>query len=335
MKEKPKQSLQLKVAARAHAQKYNKANPGPFYAWPMGVWFTIFFVVPLLIIVAYSFMKRDVYGGVIKEFTLTAYKQMFSKAYALIFLRTLWITLVSTAITIIIALPCGYAMARSKYQTLLLILVVIPFLTNSLIRIFAWMTILGENGLFNGVLEFFHNIFRRGTPFVPHKFMYTQGSVILVSIYMYLPYAILPIFTAVDRFDFALLEAARDLGATKAQSMFKVLIPGVRSGIVSALIFTFIPIFGTYTVPQLVGGKDSYMLGNIIVDQVQKVRNWPLASAFSMFITVISMIAILWMLASNKKDAELKKVSAKEDVLPGSLAVAIGKEAAKTEGGKK
>ena len=130
---------------------------------------------------------------------------------------------------------------------------------------------------------------------------------------MYLPYAILPIFTAVDRFDFSLLEAARDLGATKPQSMFKVLLPGIRSGIVSALIFTFIPIFGSYTVPNIVGGKDSYMIGNIIVDQVQKTRNWPLASAFSMVLTLLSMAGILWMLYANKKEEELKKISAKED----------------------
>ena len=130
---------------------------------------------------------------------------------------------------------------------------------------------------------------------------------------MYLPYAILPIFTAVDRFDFSLLEAARDLGATKPQSMLKVLLPGIRSGIISALIFTSIPIFGSYTVPNIVGGKDSYMIGNIIVDQVQKTRNWPLASAFSMILTLLSMAGILWMLYSSKKDAELKKVSTKED----------------------
>ena len=143
--------------------------------------------------------------------------------------------------------------------------------------------------------------------------MYTKGAVIILSIYMYLPYAILPIFTAVDRFDFSLLEAARDLGATKPQSMLKVLLPGIRSGIISALIFTFIPIFGSYTVPNIVGGKDSYMIGNIIVDQVQKTRNWPLASAFSMILTLLSMAGILWMLYSSKKDAELKKVSTKED----------------------
>lgn len=312
-------------------KKIKKANPGPFYAWPMGLWFTIFFIIPLAIIVCYSFMKRDVHGGVISEFTLKAYQQIFSANYGKIFLRTLWITTLSTAITIIVALPCGYAMARSKYQNIFLILVIIPFLTNSLIRIFAWMTILGDNGIVNNIGRLFFTLFHKlgfGNPedvYKPAKFMYTQGAVILVSVYMYLPYAILPIFTSVDRFDFSLLEAARDLGANKPTSMFKILLPGIKSGIISALIFTFIPIFGTYTVPQLVGGKDSYMLGNIIVDQVQKVRNWPLASAFSMIITLISMLAILWMLTSNKKEASLKKSSNKEELDFPSLSESLKK----------
>lgn len=316
---KERKSFQLKLAAKANAAKYKKANPGPAYAWPMGFWFTVFFIVPIIIIVCYSFMKRDVYGGVVREFSLKAYKQMLSPAYGKIFLRTLWITVVSTLITILISLPCGYAMARSKHQTLFLILVIIPFLTNSLIRIFAWMTILGDNGIINSIGQLFFNLFHKmgfGNPddqFQPAKFMFTQGAVILVSIYMYLPYGILPIFTAVDRFDFSLLEASRDLGATKSQSMLQVLLPGIKSGIISALIFTFIPIFGNYTVPQLVGGKDSYMIGNIIVDQVQKVRNWPLASAFSLVLTAISMLAILWMLTSSSKEANLKKSSNKED----------------------
>ena len=321
---KQKQNTLLSLASRARDARvrdarHRKLNPGPAYAWPMGLWFTLFFIVPIVIIVAYSFMKRDVYGGVVREFSLKAYRQMLDPAYGMIFLRTLMIAAVSTAISIVIALPCGYAMARSRHQTLLLILVVIPFLTNSLIRIFAWITILGDNGLLNSVLHLAWNAahavgLTRAEAFVPHKFMFTKGAVILVSIYMYLPYAILPVFTAVDRFDFSLLEAARDLGATKSQSMFKVLIPGIKSGIISALIFTFIPIFGSYTVPQLVGGKDSYMLGNIIVDQVQKVRNWPLASAFSLVITVVSMAAILWMITSGKKEASLKRLSTKEDV---------------------
>lgn len=279
----------------------------------MGLWFSLFFVVPLAIIVAYSFMKRDMFGGVIHEFTLDAYKQMFSAAYARIFLRTLWMTVVATFISILIALPCGYAIARSRHQTTLLILVIVPFLTNSLIRIFAWMTILGENGALNGICEIFAKfcffVTRNSDGvFVPHKFMFTKFAVVLVSIYMYLPYAILPIFTSVDRFDFTLLEAARDLGATKAGSILRIMIPGIKSGIISALIFTFIPIFGNYTVPQIIGSTESYMLGNIIMDQIQKARNLPLASAFSVVLTVVSMAAILFMISSDKKEASLKKM---------------------------
>ncbi|HOE08496.1 MAG TPA: ABC transporter permease [Treponemataceae bacterium] len=273
---------------------------GAMYAWPMGLWFTAFFIVPLLIIILYSFLKKGLYGGVVGEFSLNAYKQMFNPNYGLVLLRTVRISLISTLFTILLALPCGYAMARSKFQTVLLFLVIIPFWTNSLIRIFAWMSILGNDGFINSLLM------QLGLTKDYLKLLYNQQAVILVSVYMYLPYAILPIFTAIDRFDFSLLEAARDLGATKPASMMKVLLPNVKSGVVTAVIFTFIPIFGAYTVPLLVGGKDSYMIGNIIVDQVNKTRNWPLAAAFSMIITVLSTVGVLWMMASSKKESALK-----------------------------
>lgn len=282
------------------AKKYRAKNLGIRYAWPMGIWFTIFFVAPLVIITLYSFLKKGLYGGVVWEFSLEAYSQMFSKSYGIVFLRTLWISVISSLITIIIALPCGYAIARSKHQTLLLMLIIIPFWTNSLIRIFACMSILGNDGLINSLLMKLGII----DDYLP--LLYNQRAVILLSVYMYLPYAILPIFTAIDRFDFSLLEASRDLGATKAQSMFKILLPSIKSGVITALIFTFIPIFGAYTIPLLVGGKSSYMLGNIIVDQVNKTRNWPLAAAFSMVITVVSTAGVLWMMNTTKKDAALK-----------------------------
>ena len=287
-----------------------KVSVGAFYGWPMGLWLLLFFVVPLVIIFIYSFLKKGIYGGVEAEFSLKAFKQMFKPQYAYIVLRTLKITLISTIFTILFAIPSAYAMARSRHQTLFLFLIIIPFWTNSLIRIFAWMSILNNDGILNQVLMSLH-IIKEYQPF-----LYNQGAVVLVSVYMYIPYAILPIFTAIDRFDFSLVEASRDLGCTKIQSMFKILIPGIRSGIISALIFTFIPIFGAYTVPLLVGGKDSYMLGNIIVDQVQKTRNWPLAAAFSLVITVLSIIGILFITrgAPNKeKKAKQKKKNAKED----------------------
>ncbi len=279
------------------APRIKKHNPGVWYAWPMGLWFTLFFIVPLIIIISYSFLEKGLYGGVVFTFSLDAYRQMFDSAYGMIFLRTLKIAAVSTVLTILLALPCGYAMARSRYQTLLLFLVIIPFWTNSLIRIFAWMSILSNEGIVN--------TFLRGLGVIGEdvSLLYNQNAVILVSVYMYLPYAILPIFTAIDRFDFSLLEAARDLGATKSESIRKVMIPNIKSGVVTAFIFTFIPIFGAYTVPLLVGGQDSYMLGNVIVDQVNKTRNWPLAAAFSLVITLVSTAGVMWMMFSGKKEA--------------------------------
>ena len=290
------------------AAKKDTINQGTAYAWPMGVWLFIFFIAPLVIIFIYSFLKKGLYGGVEGRFSLNAYRQMFNPNYGILVLRTLKITIVSTALTVLVSLPCGYAMARSRHQTLLLFLIIIPFWTNSLIRVFAWMSILNNDGILNQILISLGII----KDYI--QFLYNQNAVILVSVYMYLPFAILPIFTAVDRFDFSLLEAARDLGANKMQAMVKVLIPGIRSGIVTAVIFTFIPIFGAYAVPLLVGGKDSYMLGNVIVDQVQKMRNWPLSAAFSMIITLISIAGIFWMSFSNRRDAKLKSSNVKDEV---------------------
>ncbi len=274
---------------------------GLSYSSPMGLWFTIFFVAPLAIIILYSFLKRGLYGGVEWKFSLTAYKQMFNANFGKVLIRTIWISVVATLGCILLALPTGYAMARSKRQTLLLFLIIIPFWTNSLIRIYAWISILSTEGFLNEILKAM-GIIDEGLHLI-----YNHGSVILVLIYMYLPFAILPLFTTIDKFDFSLLDAARDLGATKFGAIRKVMLPNIRSGMVTAVIFTFIPIFGAYTVPLLVGGKDSTMIGNIIVDQVSKTRNWPLASAFSMILTLISTIGVIWMMMSSQKEQAQKK----------------------------
>lgn len=274
---------------------------GTLYSFPMGVWFTVFFTVPLAIIILYSFMKRGLYGGVEFQFTFDAYKQMINPSFGKVLFRTLWISTFSTILCIFIAIPVGYAMAKSKYQTLLLFLIIIPFWTNSLIRIYAWISILSTEGFLNSIL------IRLGIVKEGLHLIYNNGSVILVLVYMYLPFAILPLFTTIDKFDFFLLDAARDLGATKLESIIKVMFPNIKSGLSTAFIFTFIPIFGAYTVPLLVGGKDSTMIGNIIVDQVSKTRNWPLASAFSMILTVASLIGVFWMLASAQKEATATK----------------------------
>jgi spermidine/putrescine transport system permease protein len=272
-------------------------NLGSLYSSPMAAWFTLFFLAPIIIIIIYSFLKKGLYGGVETEFSLDAYRYLGDKVFLSITFRTLVIAVVATLITILLALPCGYFMAKSKNQNLLLLLIIIPFWTNFLIRVFAWMNILGSSGFLN---EF---LIRVGLIDDYIHFLYNQKTVVLVLVYMYLPYAILPLFSSIDKFDFSLLEAARDLGATKFISMLKVLLPNIRGGIFTAVLFTFIPIFGAYAVPLLVGGKDSYMLGNIIADQLSKSRNWPRAAAISMVLTVLTTVGVLLMMNIQKRDA--------------------------------
>ncbi|MDR1390634.1 MAG: ABC transporter permease [Treponema sp.] len=263
----------------------------------MGLWFTVFFLVPLFIIVVYSFLKKGLYGGVYPEFSFSAYKSLANPNFVIITLRTLFASAAATLITICIALPCGYFMARSRNQTFLLLLIIIPFWTNFLIRVFAWMNILGNNGFLN---EF---LMRVGLIKDYVHFLYNQKTVVLVLVYMYLPYAILPLFSTIDKFDFSLLEAARDLGATKFGAIRRVLFPNIKSGIYTAVLFTFIPIFGAYAVPLLIGGKDSYMLGNVIADQLTKARNWPLSSAISLVLTVITTAGVVIMMNLQRREA--------------------------------
>lgn len=277
-----------------------KKNIGFLYTIPQIVWLAVFFAAPLGIIIIYSFLKKGLYGGVEPVFTLDAYRAMANPNIFIVTWRTLQISIIATLLTILIALPVGYSIARSQNQALRLFLVIVPFWTNFLVRIYAWIAILGNEGFLNDILR------ALGLTTDGIQFLYNKTAVILVLVYMYLPYAILPLFSTIDKFDFTLLDAARDLGATRFQSYTRVLLPNIRSGIVTASLFTFVPIFGAYAVPLLVGGKDSYMLGNIIADQLTKTRNWPLASAISMTVTILTTGLVF--LTVMRKPREQKQV---------------------------
>jgi spermidine/putrescine transport system permease protein len=273
---------------------------GLYYSLPQIVWLLVFFAAPLGIIIAYSFLKKGLYGGVEPQFSLEAYAAMANPNILIVTWRTLKISVIATILTLLIALPCGYSIARSRNQAMRLFLVIVPFWTNFLVRIYAWIAILGNEGFLNDILRALH---LRSESI---QFLYNQTSVILVLVYMYLPYAILPLFSTIDKFDFTLLDAARDLGASRFQSYVRILLPNIKSGLVTAGLFTFVPIFGAYAVPLLIGGKDSYMLGNIIADQLTKTRNWPLASAISMTVTILTTGLVF--LIAMRKPREQKQV---------------------------
>ncbi|MGB9684998.1 MAG: ABC transporter permease [Rectinema subterraneum] len=277
-----------------------KKQVGLYYSLPQIVWLLVFFAAPLGIIIAYSFLKKGLYGGVEPQFSLEAYTAMANPNILIVTWRTLKMSVIATILTLLIALPCGYSIARSHNQAMRLFLVIVPFWTNFLVRIYAWIAILGNEGFLNDIIRALH--LRSESV----QFLYNQTAVILVLVYMYLPYAILPLFSTIDKFDFTLLDAARDLGASRFQSYVRILLPNIKSGLVTAGLFTFVPIFGAYAVPLLIGGKDSYMLGNIIADQLTKTRNWPLASSISMTVTILTTGLVF--LIAMRKPREQKQV---------------------------
>lgn len=271
-----------------------RKNPGPFYSSPVAIWISSFFLIPLGIIFTYSFMRKGLYGGVIPGFCLDAYSALSNITFLKITAGTLYIAVCSTLAIIILALPSAYFMARSKHKSFFLFLVIIPFWTNFLIRIYAWIAILGNNGFLNSILV--------STGLVTHhiQFLYNKYAVILVTAYTYLPFAILPLYSTIEKFDFSLLEAAQDLGATKWQALRKVLFPNIRGGITTAILFTFIPAFGSYAIPQILGGSDSLMIGNVIARELTVTRNWPLASSISIVLTIITTLGVVFFMKLNQ-----------------------------------
>ena len=288
-----------------------RKNYGMLYTLPVTLWITLFFVVPLLIIFSYSFMEKGLYGGVVfGHFSLDAYRALANPAFLKVTLATLWITTLTTVITVACALPAAYFIARSNYKNFFLLLVIVPFWTDFMVRIYAWINILGNSGLVNNLLMNL-GIIKEHLPL-----LYKQHSVILVMVYTYLPFAILPLYATIEKFDFSLIEAARDLGASKFQAMHKVLIPNIKGGVVTAVLFTFIPAFGNYAVPLIVGGHDSTMLGNLIARELTITRNWPLASSISVVITCVTTLSVVLVLRLNAAQAKAKQVKSIAEEMP-------------------
>lgn len=266
----------------------NKKNLKLLYYLPLTIWMTIFFAIPTAIIIYFSFLKKAAYGGIdgYTNFSLKAYRDLLDPQLLKVLFKTLRISIVITAIVIILAIPTSYFISRSKHKNLWLLLIVIPFWTNFLVRIFALIGLLGNNGLINKILM---DLFKLSSPIA---MLYNERAVIIVSVYILMPYAILPLYTSIEKFDFSLIDAARDLGASKYQALFKIFLPGIKGGIITAIVLTFIPAIGSYAVPDIVGGTDGIMLGNIIANKMFVLRDWPSAAAISTIFIIVTIIAM-------------------------------------------
>ncbi len=252
-----------------------------WYEWalsaPSMVWLSLFFLLPTLLVITISFHPAASDGGIGSSWTLQTWRSLSNPHYPAIVWRTLWISLVTAVGCVVLSLPCAYAIARmeKRWRAVMAAMIMLPFWTSFIVRVFAWKLLLHPEGFLKHLLMACHLVDEQ-TPL-----LYNSGAVVLVSIYSFLPFALMPIYAAAEKFDFALMEAARDLGAKSFFAFRKVFIPGIRRGIISALLMVFIPSVGSYVIPDLVGGTSNEMIGNKIYQRTFPDRNLPHASALA------------------------------------------------------
>lgn len=300
-----------------------------FVTLPSLVWLALFFAIPALIVVAFTFHSNSANGGV-GEWSLSTWRELVNPDYPTIVWKTIRISFEVTFWCIILALPCAYAIARMnrRWRTIVAASIMLPFWTSFVVRVFAWKTMLHPDGwlqscyigwlrarawLFDWLPSFLQKALinldiASAAPVDPASstVLDSEAAVIIVSVYSLLPFAIMPIYTAAEKFDFSLLEAARDLGARSFYAFRKIFIPGIRQGIVSAILMVFIPAIGSYVIPQMLGGTDCVLIGNKIFMRAMQNRNIPHASALATLMAVTVLVplgvAIWWKKRQDARD---------------------------------
>jgi len=267
---------------------------------PATLLMVVFLVVPVLIVVGYSFALRDAYGGIVPGFTWANYVELFRPVYLPIFLNSLQLAAWNTLLCVLIGYPVAYFIAfrAGGMAPILLVLMLIPFWINFLIRVSSWIVLLGRNGLINFALS------ATGITDEPVKMLGTYGAVLVGLLYAFLPSAVFPIYAALQPIDRSLLEAARDLGAGPIESFLRVTLPLSLPGVMAAVLFVFVPSMGVFAIPVLLGGGKSIIIGNLIVQLFLEFRHMPLGSAVSVVLLLLSSLGILlYMRALRRVEA--------------------------------
>ena len=275
------------------------------------VWFLLLFLLPFLIVFKISFAEMaraippytdlvtfsdgmlDIALNIGNYISLTD-DPLYIEAY----LQSIQVAAVSTALCLVIGYPLAWAVAHSKVSTrnILLLLVILPSWTSFLIRVYAWMGILKDNGVLNNVLLWLHVIDQ------PLVILHTNLAVYIGIVYSYLPFMVLPIYTALTRMDYSLVEAAQDLGARPMKTFFKVIMPLTKGGIIAGSMLVFIPAVGEYVIPELLGGPDSNMIGRVLWQEFFNNRDWPVASAVAVVMLLLLIMPILWFQKYQNKE---------------------------------
>ena len=256
--------------------------------FPIIVYSLTLILIPILYVIFLSFCKSDSFGGIEYAVTLENYKMIFDAIYIKILLKSFLIGLITTIICICISYPFSiFLMDKSETKRNLLIkLVMIPFLTNSLIRTYGWIVLLRKSGVINTALTGMH--ITNG----PLNLMYNTGGIIVGMVYTLLPFMILPVYSAISKMDWKLTEAAKDLGANKFHTFTKVIIPETIAGVFNGSLMVFIPAIGYFFISDILGGGKIMIIGNLIKNQFLTARNWPFGAAISIFLILLTFLLI-------------------------------------------
>ena len=269
---------------------------------PGALWLILFFNLPLVIVLFISLVERGRAGGIKLPpvFTLVNYRDFFDLLYLGIFGHSVRIGLVVTAICLLVGYPLAYFIAQRppRWRNTLMLLVMIPFWTNFLVRTYALKQVLGAEGIINTVL------LQAGLIARPLDLLFNEFAVVVGLVYGYLPFAILPMYASIEKFDYSLMEAAADLGASARRAFLRVMLPMTLPGVVAALVLTFVPVVGAFITPDIMGGGKVEMIGTLINRQFGVARNWPFGSAIAL---VLMALVLLGVIAYFRSGAESRR----------------------------
>lgn len=257
-------------------------------AGPVSLWMILFVALPMLFIIYISFMSRGVFGDVVYEFSTDSYKTLLDSVYFKVIVKSIRAAFITTVLCLLAGYPFAYYIAKQPKEkaSKLIMLIMIPFWTNSLMRLNSWLLLFQTSGPVNSLLQ------STGIVDAPVGFVYTDGLVMLGMITNMLPFAVLPMYSSIEKLSKSLLEASADLGASRRETFFNITLPLTFPGIFSSIILVFIPSLGIYTVTDMLGGGKVLYIGNIIKNQFGAIRNWPLGAALSVLLIVITGLLI-------------------------------------------
>lgn len=251
-------------------------------------WLVLFVLIPNLMIIITSFLTRDEANLIELTFTFDNYLRLLDPLYAKVMLHSFYMAIVATILCLIIGYPFAYIVAKmpEKWRPIMLFLVIVPFWTNSLIRTYGLKIVLGTQGILNKAL------LDIGLIDAPLRLMYTETTVMIGLVYILLPFMILPLYSAIEKLDDTYIEAARDLGANKFQTLTKVILPLTMPGIIGGCLLVLLPALGMFYISDLLGGAKNLLIGNVIKSQVLNARDWPFGAATSIALTIAMAIML-------------------------------------------